>query len=126
VRPTLDLLSELSRQVRSLAEIELSLVRAELAERGGQVSSSLAKAAVGLVFLLIGLTLIFVALSLALQRFGIPLDLGFLIVALLMIAAGSLALFSGLRALKPARLVPTRSLSQISSLIGELHDADRD
>ena len=97
MRPTLELLGELAEQTRSLAQVELSLVRAELRERGALVSSSLTKVGVGLVFLPIGLALIFVAVSLALRRFGIPADLAFLIVALLVIAAGSLALISGLR-----------------------------
>jgi hypothetical protein len=63
-----------------------------------------------------------VALSLALRRFGIPSDLAFPIVALLVIAGGSLALISGLKGLKPVRLIPSKSISQISSLMGELQD----
>jgi hypothetical protein len=77
---------------------------------------------VGLIFLPIGLSLIFVAISLALRRFGIPADLAFLIVALVAIAAGSFALVTGLRGLKPARLAPSKSISQISSLLGEFQD----
>ena len=72
MRPTLELLGELAEQTRSLVQIELSLVRAELRERGALISSSATKVGVGLVFLPIGLALIFVALSLALRRFGIP------------------------------------------------------
>jgi Putative Actinobacterial Holin-X, holin superfamily III len=122
MRPTLEILGELAEQTRSLVEIELSLVRAELRERGALISSSATKVGVGLVFLPIGLALIFVALSLALRRFGIPSDLAFLIVALLVIAGGSLALISGLKGLKPVRLIPSKSISQISSLMGELQD----
>jgi Putative Actinobacterial Holin-X, holin superfamily III len=122
MRPTLELLGELAEQTRSLVQIELSLVRAELRERGALISSSATKVGVGLVFLPIGFALIFVALSLALRRFGIPSDLAFLIVALLVIAGGSLALISGLKGLKPVRLLPSKSISQISSLMGELQD----
>lgn len=122
MRSTLELLGDLAEQTRSLAQIELSLVRAELRERGALVSSSLTKVGVGLVFLPIGLALIFVALSLALRRFGIPADLAFLIVALLLIALGSLVLISGLKGLKPSRLIPSKSISQVSSLLGELQD----
>ena len=120
MRPTLELLGELAEQTRSLVQLELSLVRAELRERGASISSSLTKVGVGLIFL--RLTLIFVAISLALRRFGIPADLAFLIVALVAIAAGSFALISGLRGLKPARLAPSKSISQISSLLGEFQD----
>ena len=121
MRPTLELLGELAEQTRSLVQIELSLVRAELRERGALISSSATKVGVGLVFLPIGLALIFVALSLA-RRFGIPSDLAFLIVALLVIAGGSLALISGLKGLKPVRLISSKSISQISSLLGEFQD----
>ena len=64
----------------------------------------------------------FVPVSLALRRFGVPADLAFLIVALFVIAAGAIALISGLRGLKPSRLAPSKSISQISSLLGELQD----
>jgi pilus assembly protein TadC len=122
MRPTLELLGELAEQTRSLVEVELSLLRAELRERGASVPSSLTKLGMGLVFLPIGLTLIFVAISLALRRFGIPADLAFVIVALVAMAVGSFALISGLRSLKPSRLVPSKSISQISSLLGEFQD----
>jgi hypothetical protein len=122
MRPTLELLGQLAEQTRSLAQVELALVRAELRERGALVSSNLTKVGAGLVFLPIGVALFLVAVSLALRRFGIPGDLAFLIVALLVIAAGSFALISGLKGLKPSRLAPSKSISQISSLLGELQD----
>ena len=122
MRPTLELLGELAEQTRSLAQVELALVRAELSERGALVSSSLTKVGAGLVFLPIGVALFLVAVSLVLRRFGIPGDLAFLIVALFVIAAGAFALISGLKGLKPSRLVPSKSISQISSLLGGLQD----
>ena len=122
MRPTLELLGELAEQTRSLAQVELALVRAELSERGALVSSSLTKVGAGLVCLPIGVALFLVAVSLALRRFGVPADLAFLIVALFVIAAGAVALISGLRELKPSRLAPSKSISQISSLLGEFQD----
>jgi len=122
MRSTLELLRELAEQTRSLVQVELSLLRAEVRERGASISSILAKVGIGLVFLPIGLTLMFVAISLALRRFGIPADLAFLIVALAAIAVGSLGLIFGLRGLKPSRLAPSKSISQISSLLGEFKD----
>ena len=122
MRPTLELLGELAEQTRSLVQVELALVRAELSERGALVSSSLTKVGAGLVFLPIGVALFLVAVSLALRRFGIPVDLAFLIVALFVIAAGAFALISRFRGLKPSRLAPSKSISQISSLLGELQD----
>jgi Putative Actinobacterial Holin-X, holin superfamily III len=122
MRPTLELLGELAEQTRSLVQVELSLLRAELRERGASMSSSLTKVGVGLVLLPIGLALLFVAISLALRRLGIPEDVAFLIVAVISIAAGSLALIAGLKGLKPSRLAPSKSISQISSLLGGLQD----
>ena len=109
MRPTLELLGELAEQTRSLAQVELALVRAELSERGALVSSSLTKVGAGLVCLPIGLALFLVAVSLVLRRFGIPADLAFLIVALFVIAAGAVALISGLRG---TQTEPARALQE--------------
>jgi hypothetical protein len=98
--------------------VEMSLARTELAEQGRSISSGLSAVAVGLALLPIGLSLIFVAISLFIARFGVPLDLAFLIVALVVIVAGLLALRYGVRSLKPSRLVPAKSISQISLLLG--------
>ena len=51
MRPTLELLGELAEQTRSLVQIELSLVRAELRERGALISSSVTALGVGLVYI---------------------------------------------------------------------------
>jgi pilus assembly protein TadC len=122
MRSTLELLGELAEQTRSLVQIELSLLRAELRERGASISVSLTKVGAALVFLPIGLTLMFVSISLALRRLGIPADVAFLIVALAAIAIGCFGLVSGLRGLKPSRLAPSKTISQISSLLGEFKD----
>jgi hypothetical protein len=118
VRSTVELLLDLVRQGRELLLVEMWLARAELAEQGRSISSGLSAVAVGLALLPIGLSLIFVAISLFIARFGVPLDLAFLIVALVVIVAGLLALRSGVRSLKPSRLVPAKSISQISLLLG--------
>lgn len=120
MRPTIELLLDLVRQGQQLANVELSLVRAELSERGGLVASSLAFAVVGLVLLPVGLGLIFVSAGLALTRLGVPLDLAFLILAVVALAAGLLFMRAGIKGLKPSRLVPAKSISQISSLLGGL------
>jgi hypothetical protein len=120
MRSTTELLLDLARQSQQLLLVELALIRAELGERGGLVAASLTALAAGLVLLLLALVLIFVALSLSLVRLGLPLDLAFLIVTVALIATASLFIWSGARGLKPSRLVPERSVSQISSLLGGL------
>jgi hypothetical protein len=67
-----------------------------------------------------GLGLILVACALALTRLGVPLDLAFLILALAVIVVGLVLAWVGVRGLKPSRLVPAKSISQISSLLGGL------
>ena len=122
MRSTLELLGELAEQTRSLAQVELALVRAELSERGALVASNLTKVVVAIVLLPIGVALFLVSVSLALRRFGISADLAFLIVALCVVAAGAFAVISGIRGFKPSRLAPSRSISQISSLFRGLQD----
>jgi hypothetical protein len=119
MRPTLDLLVDLTREVRQLLAVELALAQAELRERGSVISSSLTAVLVGLVLLPVGAVLFFAAVSLFLMRLGAPLDLSFVIVGLTLLAIGSLALAWGANRLKPSRLAPTKSISQMSSLLGE-------
>jgi hypothetical protein len=118
MRSTLELFLDLVGQVRELTRVELSLVRAEISERASGIPSSLTAVIVGIVLLPVGLGLILVAASLFLLRFGIPLDLAFLVVAGVSIAAALLLLRWGIAGLKPSRLVPAKSVSQISSLFG--------
>jgi hypothetical protein len=117
MRPALEL-RELLDQVRELARVELSLFRAEIGERTSGIPSSVLAVVVGAVLLCVSLALILVAASLALLRVGLPLDLAFLIVAVIAIVISLLLLRSGAAALKPSRLVPVKSISQISSLLG--------
>ena len=120
MRPTIDLLRDLIRQGQDLARVEFSLVRAELGERTGLVASSLVALVAGLILLPLGLGLILVACALALTRLGVPLDLAFLIIALAVIVVGLVLVWVGVRGLKPSRLIPAKSISQISSLLGGL------
>jgi hypothetical protein len=120
MRPTIELLLDLVRQGQQLANLELSLVRAELSERGSLAASSLAFVVVGLVLLPVGVGLIFLAAGLALTRLGVPLDVSFLILAVVVLVAGLVLMRVGIKGLNPSRLVPTKSISQISSLLGGL------
>jgi hypothetical protein len=119
MRTTLELL-DLFDQVRELMRVELSLVRAEITERTSGLSASLAAVVVGVVLLPVALGLILASASLFLLRFGLPLDLAFLIIALVAIVVSLLLLRSGVAGLRPSRLVPAKSISQISSLFGGL------
>ncbi len=119
MRTTLEL-RDLLDQIRELGRVELSLVRAEISESTRAIPSSLMAVVVGIVLLCLALGLASVAASLFLQRFGLPLDLAFLIVAAVVIVISLILLRVGVSALKPSRLVPTKSIAQISSLLGGL------
>jgi hypothetical protein len=120
MQPTAGLLLDLFRQLRQLLAVELALAQAELRERGQSIPTSLTAVVAGLIFLPIGAVLFFIAVSLFLMRFGVPLDLSFLIVALVLALIGFVALRWGASRLRPSRLAPTKSISQISSLLGEI------
>lgn len=117
MRPALEL-RDLLDQIRELVRVELSLFRAEIGERASGIPASLMAVVVGGVLLCVSLGLVLVAVSLSLRRFGLPLDLAFLIVAVVAIVISLILLRLGVSALKPSRLVPAKSISQISSLLG--------
>ncbi len=120
MRPTLELLLDLVGQVRELARVEVSLARAEVREGARQIPSSLAAVVAGVVLLAAGLLLILVALSVSLLRFGLPLDLSFFLVAVVTLIVSLILVRVGAGGLKLSRIVPARSISQISSLLGGL------
>jgi Putative Actinobacterial Holin-X, holin superfamily III len=120
MRSTVELLLELIGQVRELARVELSLARAEVGERAGGIPSSLVAVIAGAVLLLVSLGLLSGALCVFLLRFGVALDLSFLIVGIVAIGVAFFLVRSGVAGLNPSRLVPAKSISQISSLLGGL------
>ena len=118
MRSTAELFADLLREVRQLIRVELSLVRAEIGERSAEIPSSFVALIAGVVLLPIALGLILVAAGLFLTRFGLPTDAAFLIVAVVAILASFVLLRLGATRLKPSRLIPAKSLAQISSLLG--------
>jgi hypothetical protein len=118
MRPTLALL-DLLDQVRDLMRVELSLLRAEISERASGIPSSLTAVVVGIVLLPSpsGLSWLRPACSFCVSEFPSiwvsncrrGYDRGEFTPAAL-----------GRAGLKPSRLVPAKSISQISSLFGGL------
>ena len=113
----LELLADLVRQVSSLWTIELDLARAELSESSSRAVAGLVKVAAGAVFLLAGLFFLLAALTAFLVRLGLPVDLSCLIVAVVALIVGGLALRAGAQAFQSGKLLPRRSIEQISSLM---------
>src|ERR1700733_15127097 len=119
MRPALEL-RDLLDQVRELVRVEVSLFRAEIGERTSGIPSSLMAVVVGGVLLCVSLGLVLVAAVWPFRGLGRPPAFGFLIVAIVAIVISLVLLRLGVSALKPSRLVPAKSISQISSLLGGL------
>jgi hypothetical protein len=111
------LFSEWMEQARLLLIAEIALFQAELAERTRSAVGSLVGALAGCLLLFAGFVVFLVAISLFLERLGIPRDVAFLLVAVVVMVVGALLLLSGARGLRPSRLAPTRTLAQITSLL---------
>lgn len=118
-RPTtLQLIVDLIRQVQQLVAIEMDLARAEMARSAGSLSSGVVLLAAGAAIAFVGFIFLLAAATAFLVRLGAPLDVSCLIVAAVALLAGFLMLRSGGKALRPEKLLPTRSFAQLSSLLG--------
>jgi hypothetical protein len=116
--PALQLMIDLFNQVRQLVLIETNLVRAELRESAVSASSGASALAAGAAIAFAGFIFLLAAVSIFLVRLGVPLDVACLLVALAALGGGVLLLRSGVRSLRPEKLLPMRSLAQVSSLFG--------
>ncbi len=115
--PTLQLIAEAFSQVRRLIAAEIDLARAELAENAGSAAWGASALAMGAAFIFAGLIVLLAAVSVFLVRLGAPLDIACLVVAVAALMGGLLLMRSGGRSLRPSKLLPARSLAQISSLL---------
>jgi len=116
--PTLQLIDDLIRQFRQLVSSEINLVKSELAHSAGSLASGVIALAAGGAIMFAGLIILLVAASFLLMRIGAAPDVAFLIVALVCLLAGWLLVRSGGKAMKPDRILPSRSIAQVSSLLG--------
>lgn len=115
--PTLKLIAEAFSLVRGLITTEIELARAELAENAGSAVSGAAALAAGAALMFAGLIVLLGSVSAFLVRLGAPLDVACLIVAITALTVGLALVRWGGRALQPGKLLPARSLAQISSLL---------
>jgi len=113
----MELFADLLTQVSRLLSLEFDLARAELAESSSRAVGGLGKVAAGAVFLLAGLFFLLAAICAFLVRLGVPVDVSCLIVAVAAMIAGWFSLKSGFSAFEAGKLLPRRSLGQISSFI---------
>jgi Putative Actinobacterial Holin-X, holin superfamily III len=116
--PTPQLIDDLIKQLRQLASSEIDLVKSELAQSAGSLATGVSALAAGAGIVFAGLVVLLTAGGFFLVRLGAPPDVAFLIVAVAALLGGWLLIKSGGKAIQPGRLLPARSLGQISALLG--------
>lgn len=116
--PTIPLIRGLLDDSLELVSVEASLARAELRESASAVCSGLALIAVGAGLLFCASIVLSIGVAYLLLRTGVAIDYAFLIVAACALASGGMFMLAGRRALSPSRLMPRKSLAQLSALFG--------
>jgi hypothetical protein len=117
-QPTFQLLRGILSNALELLRVETTLAGVELKESARAASFALATLIAGLVLWAGGLIILLIAAGYFLMRLGVPPDLSFLLVAAAALLIGCGLLMAGTRSLSFSRLVPHKSLAQISAVFG--------
>jgi len=105
--------SEILEASSALIRSELRLVRAEMTEKIVVVRTGLVLAAAGAILLLLALFGFAAAAVGGLMHLGLGVGLACLIVAVVVLVAGSATLSIGLRQLRASNLAPQRTVHQL-------------
>jgi Putative Actinobacterial Holin-X, holin superfamily III len=116
--PTLQLFEDFFKQCLQLISCEFNLVKSELPQSVGSLASAVSALVGGAVMMVAGIIIMLAAISLFLVRLGAAPDVAFLIVAAVSLLGGWMLIRMGGKAMQPSGLLPTRSLFQLSSLLG--------
>ena len=108
-----ELFGSLVTQLSTLFRKEVQLARAEVGEKVGQATGSVAYLAVGGV-LLLALIILLEAVVAFLAYLGVPVPWARLIVGVVLALVGYGLVRSGLSGLKTSNLVPNRTVEQLS------------
>jgi uncharacterized membrane protein YqjE len=95
-----------------LLRIDLQLLHSELAEKVGVLGVGLAFTTAAVIFLIVGIVLLFVAAIAALVDYGFSLTVAALVVAAALGVLGMACLWFGLRQLQAKRLMPLNAIRQ--------------
>ena len=109
-----ELFGNLVTQLSTLFRKEVQLARAEVGEKVGQATGSIAYLAVGGVLLLAALVILLEALVAFLAYLGVPVPWARLIVGVVVALVGYALVRSGMSGLKASDLVPNRTVEQLS------------
>jgi hypothetical protein len=108
------LFSNLVHQLTSLVRTESELARAEISEAFARMGTALALVVGGAVLLIPALVILLSAAVNALVENGMSGSIAALIVGGVTLIVGGILVMSGVKALKPKRLIPNRTLGQLS------------
>lgn len=109
-----ELFGNLVTQLSTLFRKEVQLARAEVGEKVGQATGSIAYLAVGGVLLLAALIILLEAVVAFVASLGVPVPWARLIVAVVVALVGYGLVRSGMSGLKASNLVPNRTVEQLS------------
>ena len=109
-----ELFGNLVTQLSTLFRKEVQLARAEVGEKVGQATGSIAYLAIGGVLLLAALIILLEALVAFVAYLGVPVPWARLIVGVVVALVGYALVRSGMSGLKASSLVPDRTVEQLS------------
>jgi hypothetical protein len=108
-----ELFTELARETSTLVRQEVTLARAELSQKAGQVGKDLGFLAIGGAIAYAGLLAIIAAIIIALATLGLPWWLSALLVGIVVAGIGYFLVQKGLSALKREGLAPRQTLDTL-------------
>ena len=109
-----ELVGNLVNQLSTLFRKEVQLARAEVSEKVGQATGSIAYLAAGGVLLLAALIILLEAAVAFVAYLGVPVPWARLIVGVVVALIGYALVRSGMSGLKTSNLVPNRTVEQLS------------
>ncbi|MGE5539736.1 MAG: phage holin family protein [Gemmatimonas sp.] len=108
------LVSSLVSQLTHLMRTESELARAEISEGIGRMGTALMLVVAGAVLLIPALVILLSAAVSALIENGMSGSIAALLVGGVVLLVGIVLVFAGMKSLKPNRLIPNRTLGQLS------------
>jgi hypothetical protein len=109
-----NLFSSLVTQLTNLVRTEGELARAEISEGIGRMGTALALVVAGAVLLIPALVVLLNAAVAALIENGMTASVAALIVGGVVLIVGIVLVMVGIKSLKPNRLIPSRTIGQLS------------
>jgi len=111
-----ELIGDLTQDITKLVRQELTLARAEMSEKAGNIGKQLGLLAIGGALAYSGVLAIVAALVILVAMLGLPYWASALIVGIVVAAIGGLLVKKGLDAIRGQDLVPRQTLETLKEL----------